>query len=111
MSAVKVIKTVQIDSAMDAHPEPFTQPQEMPDDLIISTDDDQESLAVLVDIVETGLAEVEQSYIPIGKALAQIRDRKLYRETHETFEKFVTFRFGLSRSSAYNYINAAGGNV
>lgn len=42
-----------------------------------------------------------------GEALATIRDEKLYRRTHSTFEAYVEARFGVSRSTAYRMIEAA----
>lgn len=47
----------------------------------------------LVRIVKDGL----NKFIEVGMALAEIRDKKLYRNTHETFEKFVndTFSIGI----------------
>jgi hypothetical protein len=76
---------------------------------LVCVDGAPESLDVLVDIVKTGLEEIRQShsYIAIGEALTKIRDGKLYRETHKTFEAFTLERFGLARSSAYEYIDAA----
>lgn len=44
-----------------------------------------------------------------GEALATIRDEKLYRRTHSTFEAYVEDRFGVSRSTAYRMIEAASG--
>jgi hypothetical protein len=76
------------------------------EDAIISVAEDAE-LELQVEIVEIGLGDVKQSFVATGRALKKIRDRKLYRKTDKTFEKFVDRRFGLSRSSAYNYIHAA----
>jgi hypothetical protein len=85
------------------------EPHQEPDDRLVSVDGDPESLDVLIHIVKTGLEEIRQSYsyIAIGEALTKIRDGKLYRETHKTFEAFTLERFGLARSSAYEYIDAA----
>jgi hypothetical protein len=89
---------------------PFAEPQEMTEDLVIAAVNTHglESLAVVEEIVITGLDDIELSWIAIGNALAKICERKLYRETHKTFEGFVKARFGLSQSSAYNYIDASG---
>ncbi len=35
-----------------------------------------------------------------GKALTQLRDRKLYRSTHKTFEEYCRDRFGFTRMAA-----------
>lgn len=42
-----------------------------------------------------------------GEALATIRDERLYRLTHSTFEAYVTDRWGFSRATAYRMIDAA----
>lgn len=42
-----------------------------------------------------------------GEALATIRDEKLYRMTHHTFEDYVGERWGFSRRTAYRMIEAA----
>lgn len=42
-----------------------------------------------------------------GEALATIRDEKLYRMTHTTFEEYVGERWGFSRRTAYRMIEAA----
>lgn len=39
-----------------------------------------------------------------GKALASIRDRKLYRQTHQTFEAYVEDRWEVSERAAYHLI-------
>ena len=40
-------------------------------------------------------------------ALKQLRDRRLYRSTHKTFEEYALERFGYNRAHAYRLINAA----
>lgn len=40
-------------------------------------------------------------------ALKQLRDRRLYRSTHKTFEEYALDRFGYNRAHAYRLINAA----
>lgn len=51
--------------------------------------------------------KVERSVFEAGKALKEIRDRRLYRSTHKTFELYCRERFGFNRISAYNKIVAA----
>lgn len=41
-----------------------------------------------------------------GEALGEIRERRLYRTTHVTFEDYCRERFEVSRQSAYQYIEA-----
>jgi hypothetical protein len=43
-----------------------------------------------------------------GEALREIRDRKLYRERHATFEDYCRSRWGMERAHAYRLIAAAG---
>jgi hypothetical protein len=40
-------------------------------------------------------------------ALKQLRDRRLYRSTHKTFEEYAKERFGYNRAHAYRLISAA----
>jgi hypothetical protein len=82
------------------------EPEPELDDRLVCVDD-PESLEGLANIVETGLEDIAQRYVVIGEALAKIRDRKLYRQTDKTFPEYVLERFGLARSSAYDYIWAA----
>jgi hypothetical protein len=57
----------------------------------------------LCKIVEDGLGK----FIEVGSALLEINERKLYRETHGTFEAFVSEKFGISRQRAYQLMDAA----
>ncbi|WP_242055777.1 hypothetical protein [Nostoc flagelliforme] len=49
---------------------------------------------------------VERAFFEAGKALAELRDRRLYRSTHKTFEDYCRERFGHSRQKS-NYLIAA----
>lgn len=42
-----------------------------------------------------------------GEALAEIRDRRLYRSTHASFEAYVLDRCGFSKTTAYRMIEVA----
>ena len=60
------------------------------------------------------LAELEgeielaaQSFQALGNALRRIRDNKLYREMHKTFEAYCKDRWGLGRDFAYKTIAAS----
>lgn len=64
---------------------------------------EREHLAELEGIVERGLA----TFIEVGVALAAIRDRRLYRETHASFEAYCRARWGRGRRWAYQLIDAA----
>ncbi len=60
-------------------------------------------LTELEKIIEHGLAK----FVEVGKALLEIRDSRLYRETHVTFEAYCRERWRMSRSHAYRQIKAA----
>jgi len=47
-------------------------------------------------------------YVEAGMALADIRDRRLYRDQHPTFEAYCRQRWGFARRTAYQLIDAAG---
>ncbi len=49
---------------------------------------------------------VERAFFEAGKALAELRDRRLYRSTDKTFEDYCRDRFGHSRQKS-NYLIAA----
>ncbi len=51
--------------------------------------------------------KVERAFYEAGKALAEIRDRKLYRDRYQTFEAYCKERFGLGKSRVYQQIAAA----
>jgi hypothetical protein len=64
---------------------------------------ERERLAELEVVVERG----RQVFIEVGLALAEIRDRRLYRERHGTFEVYLGERWGISRSRGYQLMAAA----
>ncbi|MHC5853859.1 hypothetical protein [Nostoc sp.] len=49
--------------------------------------------------------KVERAFFEAGKALAQLRDRRLYRSTHRTFEEYCRDRFGYTHRRV-NYLIA-----
>jgi hypothetical protein len=51
---------------------------------------------------------VERAFFEAGKALSELRDRRLYRSTHSTFEEYCKDRFGFERRHPYRLIEAAG---
>lgn len=67
------------------------------------TTSERHDLEALEDVVQRGLA----TFIEVGKALAEIRDRRLYRQTHGTFEEYCHDKWLLSRTRAYRLIDAA----
>lgn len=54
-------------------------------------------------VIERGL----QTFCEVGTALLAIRDGRLYRESHETFEEYCQERWQLDRVYAYRIMNAA----
>lgn len=64
---------------------------------------DQADLTRLAAIVERHIAD----YAAVGHALREIRDRRLYRASHETFEEFTRERWSMDRGYADRLIAAA----
>ncbi len=48
-----------------------------------------------------------QSFIAVGKALTEIRDRKLYRDQHKTFEAYCRARWDMSKTHANRLIGSS----
>jgi hypothetical protein len=53
--------------------------------------------------IESGLA----SFVEVGRSLADIRDKRLYRAKHGTFEKYVDVRWGIARRTYQQMIAAS----
>ncbi len=51
--------------------------------------------------------KVERAFYQSGKALVELRDRRLYRNSHKTFEEYCQDRFGFGRAHSYRLIDAA----
>lgn len=60
-------------------------------------------LSELEQVVERGV----QTFVEVGNALAEIRDQRLYRAEHATFEGYCRERWSMGRSHAYRMIDAA----
>lgn len=54
-------------------------------------------------VIERGL----QTFIEVGSALMEIRNSRLYRQTHPTFEEYCQARWDLRRSRTYQLMDAA----
>jgi DNA modification methylase len=65
---------------------------------------EQADLERLEAIIGAGL----QTFVEVGSALAEVRDRRLYRQEFGTFEEYCRERWGMVRSRAYQLIDAAG---
>ncbi|WP_341531742.1 hypothetical protein WKK05_39205 (plasmid) [Nostoc sp. UHCC 0302] len=50
--------------------------------------------------------KVERAFFEAGKALKELRDRRLYRSTHRTFEDYCRSRFGYTHRRV-NYLIAS----
>lgn len=55
-------------------------------------------------VIERGLT----TFVEVGAALLEIRDRRLYRESHGDFESYCHEKWGFSRQRAHQMIEAAG---
>jgi len=51
--------------------------------------------------------KVERAFYEAGTALRELRDKRLYRSTHRTFEEYCKDRFGFQRAHSYRLIEAA----
>lgn len=51
--------------------------------------------------------KVERAFYEAGAGLRELRDRRLYRSTHKTFEQYCRERFGFERRHPYRLIEAA----
>lgn len=60
-------------------------------------------LDALEGVIERGKA----AFVEVGEALLEIRDRRLYRESHGTFDDYCRERWDFARSTAYQFIDAA----
>ena len=53
------------------------------------------------------IAEGRDTFIRVGAALAQVRDKNLYREEYSTFEAFCEAEYGWKRAHAYRLMEAS----
>jgi DNA N-6-adenine-methyltransferase (Dam) len=61
------------------------------------------ALAELEQVIERGL----ETFVEVGQALSRIRDERLYRESHKTFEAYCRERWRMSNRHANRQIEAA----
>jgi hypothetical protein len=64
---------------------------------------DAERLTSLEETIAQGLT----TFVEVGAALAEIRDSRLYRETHKNFTDYCRERWGMDRTHAYRLVDAA----
>ena len=63
----------------------------------------QSDLRACEQVIERGLS----TFVQVGKALAKIRDDRLYKTTHKSFERYCQERWEFSRQRASQLILAA----
>lgn len=64
---------------------------------------EHERLATLEATIERGL----DTFVSVGRALSEVRDARLYRFTHDTFEGYCRERWEMGRAHAYRLIEGA----
>lgn len=96
-----------------------SEPNQPDEILLVSESSDTEAISVtafqvLEELTEAEAAElhrlelkVERAFYEAGVALREIRDKRLYRSTHRTFEEYCRDRFGYSRQNANYFIAGA----
>jgi hypothetical protein len=57
--------------------------------------------------LETTISKGLDTFVEVGSALAEIRDRKLYRQYHGTFAAYCEKQWEIGKSQAYRLIEAA----
>ncbi len=60
-----------------------------------------------LEALERVIERTQRSFYDVGKALEEIRDRRLYRRTHRTFEAYCRDVWDMSRTYAYQLMRAA----
>ena len=65
------------------------------------------SIRTRLEELEGVISEGLQTFVEVGNAIREIRDNRLYRESHGTFEEYCKERWGWSRVRAHHYIEAA----
>lgn len=65
--------------------------------------DEAQALARCEAVIEAGLG----TFVQVGRALLEIRDRRLYRDRYSTFAAYCAARWGIGRAHAYRLMNAA----
>lgn len=71
---------------------------------VLESRPDQERFAELERVIGAGM----KTFMQVGEALAEVRDTKFYRlDGYATFEAYVFKKWGMSRSRAYQMIDAS----
>jgi hypothetical protein len=74
----------------------------------VSAEHGQLSVSEQADLAtcEAAIDNLRLAFTAAGKALQVIRDARLYRSTHDTFENYAEQRWDMSRAQAYRLIEA-----
>ena len=81
---------------------PVVLPAIVPDSAALSTSE-ATSLAELEQVIERG----QKVFVDVGSALSAIREQRLYRATHATFEQYCKDRWKFGRSYASRLIESS----
>ncbi|WP_009630469.1 hypothetical protein [Synechocystis sp. PCC 7509] len=118
----KVVQTRSEDDEYSIHNGSFSQETQMVTQLTEESGSEKPDTIVTVNTTATQIEElsedeekerhrlelkVERAFVEAGTALRKLRDRRLYRSTHKTFEEYCSDRFGFSRRHPYRLIDAA----
>ena len=60
-----------------------------------------------LDALEKIITKGKRSFVEVGLALAEIKEAKLYRQTHRTFAEYCESKWGFGRKYAYEIIRGA----
>jgi hypothetical protein len=69
----------------------------------IITIEESKRLIALEGVIQTSLG----TFMEVGNALAEIRDRRLYRIEHQTFEDYCREKWGMNRAYANHLVRAS----
>ena len=69
--------------------------------------DERKALARCESEFERSGRKALEGFVAMGRALREIRDSRLYRRTHSTFEAYLADRCGLRKTSGYELIDGA----
>src|SRR6266446_4245588 len=93
-------KAVSVASPEATLPCSGTAPQKA---LSVISPTEQKKYAECEAIIEKGW----ETFVEVGRALARIRDKKLYRSEHDTFEAYCREKWQYAKSHVYRLIGAA----
>lgn len=65
--------------------------------------DERSRLYKLEETIEHGL----NTFVDVGNALLEIRDKRLYRQEYSTFEEYCNKRWNMKQSRAYQFMDSA----